>query len=88
MSEVWVVLIDDTHADTEPYVFTQVQYAVAYAERELESVTKDRYEDDEIDRKLNDAMVRAGWIWFASYGESNMRVQRKITDAPNAEGTS
>jgi hypothetical protein len=86
--EVWVVLIDDTHADTEPYVFTHASDAVAYAVQELESVTKDRYDDDEIDRELNDAMTRAGWIWFASYGESNMRVQRKILDAPNAEGTS
>ena len=84
MAEVFVVLIEDSHCDTEPYVFSDRQAALDYAEQELPT---DRYDEDELERDLNDMMVRAGWIYYARYGESRISVRTKVVDDPNAEGT-
>jgi hypothetical protein len=79
MSEVYLVITEDRHADVEVTPFTNQAEAVAFAEREVsanawhpESITGE-------DRELNEAMRADGWLWYCQYSTEgdNVRVIRR-----------
>ena len=58
--EVWIVLIEDRHADVEALPFSTEEAAFAEA--------RDSVPDDAEEGELNDAMRRDGWVLYLPYG--------------------
>jgi len=74
---VYVVMIQDRHADPEPYVFSTAEAAIAYARQHaLEYASSpDDVEEEPVD----------GWLYHARYsGESDSVwvIEKELWDAP------
>lgn len=64
--KVYVVVVDDRHADTTVEVFADKYVAIEYARDEAEKgVRRDGQIEEPV---LNDAMVREHWVYYAIYG--------------------
>jgi hypothetical protein len=76
MTDIWIVLIQDRHADVEALPFTSEAAALAQAR---DSVPDDATGGED----LNDAMRRDGWVLYLPYGTEGdrVRVVRRTMDA-------
>jgi hypothetical protein len=72
MTDIFIVITQDRHADVEAAPFADEAAAFAHAESQVEG-THDQ------DRELNDAMRRDGWLWYCGYGTEGdcVRVVRR-----------
>jgi hypothetical protein len=78
MADIYIVIIEDRHADTEAVPFTDEDAAVAHAEEYVAGCDPD---PEDIERELNDAMRRVGWVWYCGYsceGDSVRVVRREL----------
>jgi len=80
---VFIVIIEDRHSDTQVEVFSGEVAAVEHAK----AVVKEygRYPED-ISEGLTEPMTRAGWLYHATYSceGDNVRVERKTIDGAEA----
>ena len=84
MTDVYVVIIEDRHSDTDAEVFTSQEIAILRAGQLVGSYTRDPVEPEDIEYGLTASMVRDGWVWYCRYsceGES-VRVLRREIDKP------
>lgn len=77
--QVYVVLWEDRHTDTEPYVFTDAGAAISWARGQARE--SDRHGD--LDEILTDAMRTGGWLYYGRYSceGDHLRVVRCGVDA-------
>ncbi|HEY7236553.1 MAG TPA: hypothetical protein VH539_20500 [Gemmatimonadaceae bacterium] len=74
MQTVAIILHSDRHVDPEVVVFASRDDAIAEARRRAQECN--RFGD--MREQLTASMQRSGWIYFATYGESNsIRVELK-----------
>ena len=79
MSDIYIVITEDCHADTEVTPFADEADALAFAEQEVEDGRNPQDETDE--RGLTDGMRTDGWIWYCRYsseGDSVRVVRREL----------
>jgi hypothetical protein len=82
MTDVYIVIIEDRHADTDVEPFSSEELAILRAGELAASYMRDPVEPDDIEYGLNEAMVRDGWVWYCRYsceGDS-VRVLRREMD--------
>lgn len=74
MSDVWIVLVEDRHADVDAQPFSSEEQAIAYARSQVD--------DGDTPEPLNDAMVRDGWVLYIPYGTEGdcVRVVKRTMD--------
>ena len=74
-TDIWIVLIEDRHADVDALPFTAEQAAIAYARSEAG--------DEARDEQLNPAMLADGWVLYLPYGLEGdcVRVVKRTMDA-------
>jgi len=74
MGDIWIVLIEDRHADVEALPFSTAEAAFAKAR---DSVPESAEEDP-----LTPGMRRAGWVLLLSYGAEGdcVRVVKRTMD--------
>lgn len=74
MSEIWITLIEDRHADVEAKPFSTEGAAIAAA--------RENAPDDAEPEPLNDAMVKDGWVFYLPYGDEgdHVRVIKRTMD--------
>lgn len=78
MTDVYVMITEDRHADVDVAVFTDPDMAVAKARAEVQEYLR-RPED--LDETLNAAMTADGWIYYGRYsveGDSIRVVKREV----------
>jgi hypothetical protein len=63
---VYILMVADRHYDTEAIPFESKESAVAEAERRIVLTYSPPSEQD---RKLNDLMIRDGWMFYCNCGE-------------------
>lgn len=61
MTDIYIVITEDRHADVEVAPFADEAAAFAHAEDEVAG-TEDQ------DRELTEEMRRRGWLWYCGYG--------------------
>lgn len=66
MTEIYIVLVEDRHADVDALPYTTSEVAVARAEQLLAQFAR---HPEDVERDLNAAMVDDGWVWNARYSE-------------------
>ena len=57
--KIYVAMIDDTHSDTEPYLFTTPEAAIEYARGEARSLTL-------MPEDLKEEQI-PGWMYYCRY---------------------
>ncbi len=74
--DVFIVLIEDRHSDPTVEVFQEAPAAIARAKAIVREYA--RYPED-VAEGLNEAMVRARWLYYGKYSCENdsVRVERK-----------
>jgi hypothetical protein len=72
--DIWIVLIEDRHADVEALPFS-TEAAAMYAARK-------NAPDDAEHEPLNDAMLKDGWVFYLPYGTEGdcVRVVKRAMD--------
>ena len=80
-ADVWIVLVEDRHADVEALPFTTLVQAVAAAQEQARGNAREPG-DVVWDAGLNDAMRRDGWALYLPYGTEGgcVRVVRRQMD--------
>ena len=75
---IWIVLIEDRHADVEALPFSSEERAIGAA-RASWTWTADEGLADE---KLTDSMRKDGWVFFLPYGSEGdcVRVVKRTMD--------
>lgn len=76
MTDTWIVIVEDRHSDVDALPFSTEAEAVAKA--------RDSVPEDAEEERLNEAMLRDGWVLFLSYGpegDSVRVVKRTMDDA-------
>lgn len=58
--DIWIVLIEDRHSDTDARPFSSEERAAEYAMSQVDST--------DTPAELNDAMRRDGWVLYIPYG--------------------
>lgn len=79
--EIFIVITDDRHCDTEVTPFAGRDKAVAFAEQEVSGNASHPELIEPEDRELTGGMIRAGWIWYCRYsveGDSVRVVRREL----------
>ena len=76
MSDVWIVMIEDRHADVEALPFSSEERAAGYAR-----VVGER-SGGAVPGELNPAMIRDGWVLYLPYGAEGdcVRVVKRTMD--------
>ena len=69
---IWIVLIEDRHADVEVRPFSSEERAAGYAMSQVADTPAD----------LNDAMRKDGWVLYLPYGSEGdcVRVVKRTLD--------
>ena len=82
-ADVWVVLIEDRHADVEAFPFSTEDAAVTAARRAVADNAR-HPEDMDGDGELNEAMRKDGWVLYLPYGTEGdcVRVVKRRMDQP------
>jgi len=72
--DIWIVLIEDRHADVEALPFSSEERAIV--------VARDNAPDDAEPEPLNDAMRKDGWVFCLPYGSEGdcVRVVKRTLD--------
>ena len=82
-ADVWVVLIEDRHFDTEALPFSTEDAATAAAR---DAATQNARDPGDVDRgaELNEAMRGDGWVLYLPYGTEGdcVRVVKRRMDQP------
>jgi hypothetical protein len=84
MTDVYVVIIEDRHVDTDVEVYSSQALAILRAGQLAMLYMRHPVEADDIDWGLNESMVRNGWMWYCRYsceGDS-VRVLHREIDKP------
>lgn len=81
MSEVWIVMIEDRHADVAALPYSTEEGAIASARALAAEYAQSS--DDVQEAVLTDGMRRDGWVFYLPYGAENdcVRVIRCEMDA-------
>ena len=79
MTDIYIVITEDRHADTEVAPFTDQAAAIAHAGQQVEDCARHPEDIAMEDRGLNAAMIADGWVWYCRYsGEGDsVRVVRR-----------
>jgi len=79
VTDIYLVITEDRHADTEVTPFAGPDEAIAFAGQEAQGCARHPEEITGEDRELNDAMRADGWIWYCLYSNEgdNVRVVRR-----------
>jgi hypothetical protein len=79
MTDVYIVVVEDRHANAEVIPFTSEQEAIAFAGMEVDANARHPEDIEPEDRTLNESMKRDGWVWYCRYsGEGDsVRVLRR-----------
>jgi len=80
---VYVVMINDRHADPDVLVFSTKELAIEAAKNAVTECARHE-EDIQWDYELNPSMIRHGWIFYVPYsceGDS-VRVMERELDKP------
>lgn len=81
MTDVWIVLIEDRHADVEAHPFST---EVAALEAAGKMATEYAYEPGDVnwDAELNQGMRNSGWVMYLPYGPEGdcVRVVKRQMD--------
>ncbi len=82
MSEIWIVIVQDRHTDTDALPYTTEEAAVAKARAIAREYAW--HPEDAKDGTLNAEMRRDGWVLWLPYGTEgdSVRVVRREMDAP------
>lgn len=78
MTDIYLVIVNDRHADIEVTPFTMKDTAIAFAEEQAEANALDH---DDWDRELTDGMIADGWVWYCNYsceGDDVAVVRREL----------
>ena len=81
MTDVWIVLVEERHADVEALPFSTLVQAVAAAQEQARAGA--RVPGDVVwDAGLNDDMRRDGWVLYLPYGTEGdcVRVVKRPVD--------
>jgi hypothetical protein len=83
MTTLYVAMIDDRHANTEPEVFTTAEQAIAYAKGWAEGAA---HQPDDFE----EPRCPKGWLYYATYSPESdaVWVVAKVLDDPDAEVSS
>lgn len=75
--DVFVVILQDRHADVEAVPFTTEAAAIRYAEDVLDKM-REYIDDDEINDQLTEPWAQSGCLWNYGYGAEgdSIRVMR------------
>ncbi len=78
MTDVYVVITEDRHTDTDAKVFAREADAVAWAEAETADLL-DGSEHPDLAQELNDAMTADSWVRYIPYSleGDNIRVVKR-----------
>jgi hypothetical protein len=66
--DVYIVITQDRHSDTEAEPYRNPAGAISYAEQQVRECARHPELIEPEDRELTDAMRDAGWIWRCRYG--------------------
>lgn len=74
--KVYVAMVNDRHIDSEPYVFTTAEAAIAYARAAAHENAHARADVEE--------QAVDGWLYYANYSpeDDSVWVVEKEVDAP------
>jgi len=77
--DVFIVIIEDRHFDTQVLIFSGEVAAVEHAKAVVEECGL--YPED-ISEELTDLMTESGWLYHATYSceSDSVRVERKTVD--------
>jgi hypothetical protein len=80
MSDIWIVLVEDRHADVEALPFSTEQAAIEAARAEAEENA--RSPEDVTEEPLTPAMTADGWVLYLPYGTEGdcVRVVKRTLD--------
>jgi hypothetical protein len=78
MATIWIVVIEDRHADVDVLPFSTMPAAIEQARREV----RDARDMEEIE--LTDSMAADGWVLLIEYGleGDSVRVVERELDGP------
>lgn len=79
MSDIFILIIEDRHADTDARPYATELAAITAAEAFLAGCDQEDVEQQE----LNDAMIQQGWVFYATYSceSDSVWVVRREMDA-------
>jgi hypothetical protein len=80
-SDIYIVITEDRHADTEVTPFTYEGDAIRFAEQEVADNARHPESIEAEDRELSDAVKADGWLWYCRYsseGDSVRVVRREL----------
>jgi len=78
---IYLVITEDRHADTEVTPFANEAEATAFAEWVVTANARHPEEMEPEDYKLTDGMRKDGWLWYCCYsieGDSVRLVRREL----------
>lgn len=78
MTDTWIVLVEDRHADVDALPFSSEERAVVAA--------RDAAPDDAENEPLTDGMRKDGWVLYLPYGPEGdcVRVAKRTMDGDDA----
>jgi len=78
MTETWIVLIEDRHADVDARPFSSEERAAEYARSQVGT--------EDLPAELNDAMRKDGWVLYVPCGAEGdcVRVVKRTVDGGGA----
>lgn len=78
-NQIYIVIVNDRHSDDSVYPYLDMDKALARAEQVTsEMISAYDASPDEIDRELNSAMQRDGWLFYACLEDAgHVRVERR-----------
>lgn len=81
MTDIWIVLTEDRHADTDALPFSSEERAVAHARAKAEE-NAGHHDAVEWNTALTPGMTRDGWVLYLPYGPEgdSIRVIRRTVD--------
>jgi hypothetical protein len=81
MTDIWIVLVEDRHADVDALPFSTQEGAVTEARRLATEYA--HHGDVNGDARLTDGMVRDGWVLYLPYGGEGdcVRVLKRSMEA-------
>ena len=68
MMTIYVVMVEDRHADTDAHLFSTPEKAITYAQSVLDENSESAaYLDPDIARMSDERLARAGWLFYGCY---------------------
>jgi hypothetical protein len=80
MNDIWIVIIEDRHADVDAYPFSTEEAAITAAQKAVTDGARHPEDKDEWDTELNAAMLVDGWVFYTRYSSEGdcVRVIKRI----------